>query len=271
MEVPGRNEVQGDRDVLMRVVSVGLLLLLAVAPAAAQETLTVEEAIARSLAHSARLAEIEARRAGAEAAEDGQGAAKLPVVSAQAGYTRTNHVDEYFIPGLRPTVLYPDVPNNYRGRLDLQWPIYTAGRADALERAARAEVGAVGEELEAARADLRLEVTRAFWALVTARQTEQVLERSLERFDRHVADLQARLDQGFISPHELLNAQAFRSRQRLLAIEAGATKRKAELDLRRLIGGTDAAIVPVEPSAAAPARDPATWASGRSDAHWSFG
>ena len=95
---------------------------------------------------------------------------------------------------------------------------------------------------------------------MTARQTEQVLERSLERFDRHVADLQARLDQGFISPHELLNAQAFRSRQRLLAIEAGATKRKAELDLRRLIGGADATIVPVEPSAsaAAPARDPAT-------------
>jgi outer membrane protein TolC len=239
-------------------VGVGLLVLLFVPPAAAQETLTLEEAIARSLAHSARLAEIEARRAGAEAAEDGQGAAKLPVVSAQAGYTRTNHVDEYFIPGLRPTVLYPDVPNNYRGRLDLQWPIYTAGRADALERAARAEVGAVGEELEAARADLRLEVTRAFWALVTARQTERVLERSLERFDRHVADLQARLDQGFISPHELLNAQAHRSRQRLLAIEARATRQKAEMDLRRLIGGDDGAIVPAEPSTISTLPDAAT-------------
>ena len=235
---------------LTRVVRVVLLVLLATLPAAAQETLTLEDAIARSLAHSARLAEIEARRAGAEAAEDGHGAAKRPVVSAQAGYTRTNHVDEFSIlaPGQPPRVLYPDVPDNYRARLDLQWPIYTAGRVDALERAARAEVSAVGEELEAARADLRLEVTRAFWALVTARQTERVLERSLERFDRHVSDLQARLDQGFISPHELLNAQAHRSRQRLLAIEAGATRQKAEMDLRRLIGGDDAAIVPAEPS-----------------------
>jgi outer membrane protein TolC len=245
---------------LTRVVRVGLFVLLVVPPAAAQEALTLEDAIARSLAHSARLAEIQARRAGAEAAEDGHGAAKLPVVSAQAGYTRTNHVDEFSIlaPGQPPRVLYPDVPDNYRARLDLQWPIYTAGRTDALERAATAEVSAVGEELEAARADLRLEVTRAFWALVTARQTERVLERSLERFDRHVVDLQARLDQGFISPHELLNAQAHRSRQRLLAIEARATRQKAEMDLRRLIGGDEGAIVPVEPSAVSAPPDAAT-------------
>jgi outer membrane protein TolC len=245
---------------LTRVVRVGLFVLLVVPPAAAQEALTVEDAIARSLAHSARLAEIQARRAGAEAAEDGHGAAKLPVVSAQAGYTRTNHVDEFSIlaPGQPPRVLYPDVPDNYRARLDLQWPIYTAGRTDALERAATAEVSAAGEELEAARADLRLEVTRAFWALVTARQTERVLERSLERFDRHVVDLQARLDQGFISPHELLNAQAHRSRQRLLAIEARATRQKTEMDLRRLIGGDEGAIVPAEPSAVSAPPDAAT-------------
>jgi len=231
-------------------------VLLWAAPATAQEALTLEEAISRSLAHSARLAELEARRAGAEAAEAARGAAKLPMVAAQAGYTRTNHVDEFIIatPGQPSRVLYPDVPDNYRARIDLQWPIYTAGRADALERAARAEVGAVGEELAAARADLRLEVTRAFWALVTARETERVLQRSLERFDLHVRDLQARLDQGLISPHELLSAEAHRSRQRLLAIEAAATRRKAEMDVRRLIGGAAGPIVPSElPSPAATA------------------
>ena len=70
-----------------------------------------------------------------------------------------------------PRVLYPDVPDNYRTRLDLQWPIYTGGRTDALERAARAEAAAVGAEVAVAQADLRLEVARAFWAVVTARAT----------------------------------------------------------------------------------------------------
>ena len=63
-------------------------------------------------------------------------------------------------------MLYPDVPDNYRTRLDLQWPIYSGGRTDALERAARAEASAAAADVAAAQADLRLEVARAFWALV---------------------------------------------------------------------------------------------------------
>lgn len=185
---------------------------LAAQAAGAQEALTLEDAIARGLTHSARLAELEARQAGAGAAEAARAAAKLPIVSAQAGYTRTNHVDEYAIatPGQPLRVLYPDVPNNYRARIDLQWPIYTAGRADALARAALAETHATGEDLAAARADLVLEITRAFWALVTARETERVLAGSIGSLDAHVRDLKTRLDQGFISPNELLSAQAQR-------------------------------------------------------------
>src|SRR5688500_545272 len=216
-------------------------------PALAQESLTLEAAIARGLAHSARLAELQAREAAADATVAGRAAAMRPVVAAQAGYTRTNHVEEYSIvaPGQSPRVLYPDVPDNYRARLDLQWPIYTAGRADALQRAALAERQAAGEDLAAARADLVLESTRAFWALVTARETERVLGGSLTSLDAHVGDLKTRLDQGVISPHELLSAQAQRSRQRVASLEAAAARQSAEADLRRLIGG-DGPILPDE-------------------------
>lgn len=208
------------------------------APAAAQDRLTLEEAIALGMKHSARLAELEARQAGAAAAETGAAAGKLPIVSAQAGVTRTNHVQEFSIPvaGGPPRVVYPDIPSNYRSRLDLQWPIFTAGRADALERAARAEASAAGEDLAAARADLKLEITRAYWAVVTARETEQVVARSLASLDAHVDDLRARLDQGLIPPNDVLSAEAQRSRQRVLAIEAANARAVAEADLRRLIG-----------------------------------
>ena len=64
----------------------------------------------------------------------------MPIVSAQAGYQRTNHVDEFgFVQNGRLQVLYPDVPDNWRARLDMQWPIYTGGRTKALEQAATAE------------------------------------------------------------------------------------------------------------------------------------
>jgi outer membrane protein TolC len=161
-------------------------------------------------------------------------------------------VEEYSIatPGQPPRVLYPDVPDNYRARIDLQWPIYTAGRADALQRAAFAERQAVGEDLAAARADLVLEITRAYWALVTARETERVLDASVVSLGAHVGDLKTRLDQGLISPHELLTAQAQRSRQRVALLEAAGTRQTIEADLRRLIGGDGGSIMPVEKGAA---------------------
>ncbi len=200
--------------------------------------LTLDEAIARGIANSMRIAELQARQEAAAAVEDRRGADKLPVASLLGGYTRTNHVEQFVLAqiGQGVRVLYPDVPDNYHGRLDLQWPIYTGGRTDALERAARAEREATGEDLAAARADLRLEITRAFWALVTARETAGVLRRSLEGTDAHVRDLRNRLDQGLIPPNDVLTGDAQLARERLLAIDADTASAVAEADLQRLLG-----------------------------------
>ena len=236
--------------ILVKTMCVLAIVMHAPGTAAAQETVTLEDAIARGLKHSARLAELQARQEGAAAVQTGRAAAKLPSIAAQAGYTRTNHVDPYAIiaPGQGLQVLYPDVPNNYRARLDLQWPIYTAGRTGALERAALAETQASAEDVAAARADLVLEITRAYWALVTARETELVLSGALRSIDAHVSDLKTRLDQGLISPNDLLSAQAQRSRERVASIEAGAMRQTAEADLRRLIGGDG----PIQPASIGP-------------------
>jgi outer membrane protein TolC len=230
----------------------GLLWLAAAATVGAQEAptrLTLDDAIEQSLKNSLRIAELQAREEAAKANEAGRGAAQRPSVALQGGYMRTNHVEEFaFVaPGQPRQVVYPDVPDNVRTRIDLQWLFYTGGRLDHLERAARAEREATGEDLTAARADLRLETTRAFWALVTAREAESVFARSLESIASYVRDLRARLDQGLIPPNELLSAQAQESRQRVASIEATNARRIAEADMRRLMG-TDGAG-PIEPMA----------------------
>lgn len=200
--------------------------------------LTLDEALQRGQQESLRVAELQARVDAAAAVEAGRQAADRPLVAALGGYTRTNHVDVFLIPapGLLPRVLYPDVPDNFRARLDLQWPIYSGGRSDALVRAAHAERGAAGSDLLAARADLTLEITRAFWALVTAREAEDVLNQAVESLDAHVRDIRSRLEQGLVPPNEVLSAEAQRSRERVLALEARNTRVVAEADLRRLIG-----------------------------------
>ncbi|MGE0593854.1 MAG: TolC family protein [Vicinamibacterales bacterium] len=218
-------------------------------------SLALEDALARAMGASQRLAEARAREAAAEAGVAIRHAADLPQAVATAGFTRTNHIPEFVVPapGGGSRVLYPDVPNNYRARIDLQWPIYNGGRTDALERAARAEATAAGAEVGVARADLRFEVSRLYWALVTARASRDVLERALTRADTHVRAARARLDAGLVPPNDVSSAEAQASRARMLLIEARNQVTSVASELARLTdieAGTD--IEPSEPLEAAP-------------------
>jgi outer membrane protein len=200
--------------------------------------MTLDQARARATEASHRLAEARAREGAAQAVIAAREAADRPALSASAGYTRTNHVTEFTVPS--PTgasrVLYPDVPDNYRTRLDLQWPIYTGGRTDALEQAARAEAAAAASDTTTARADLRLEVTRVFWAVVTAKATVAVLEEALTRSGVNVGDARQRLSAGVVPPNEVASAQAQEARQRMLLVEARNQRDVASADLARLTG-----------------------------------
>jgi outer membrane protein TolC len=243
--------------------SIAFTALLVTSSAAAQEApvlrLSLEEARARAVVASHRLAEARARSSGAEAAVAVRALADTPVLAASGGYTRTNHVTPFFVPGPGglPRVIYPDVPNNYFTRLTLQWPIYSGGRSDALEQAARSEALASASDVAAAEADLRLEVARAFWAVVTARATVGVLDQALARTRAHVSVTQERLNQGLIPPNEVAAAEAQESRQRMLAIEAANQRAIAEAELGRLVGvEARGSIEPVAVLDATPSEDP---------------
>lgn len=231
----------------MRDVLLFILLLVVPAAAAAQTPLparvTLEEAIARAFANSHRLGELRARQSLAGSVLDQRRAADLPIVAAHAGYQRTNHVDEYgFVQNGRVQVLYPDVPDNWRARVDMQWPIYTGGRAQALERAAAAEQDASGKDLESARADLRLETTRAFWALVTAAESVSVVGEAVKRIESQLADVRARFDAGFLPPNDVLTVDSHVSQQRTLLIQTVNLRDSTRAELARLMG------VPVDAS-----------------------
>ena len=211
--------------------------------------LTLDDAIRDGLQRSHRLAEAAARGEAADAVSAERHAATLPQVAALAGYMRTNHIDTFGI--LLPTnqlkIIYPDVPDNYHTRLDLQWPIYTGGRLDAVERAARAEARASLDDLAAARADLRLDITRAYWALVTSREALRVVEESVTRIDAHLQDVRNQLAAGLVPPNDVLSVEAQESRQRMLRIQAQTSRDVTEAELARLVGAAPG--TPIEPAA----------------------
>jgi outer membrane protein TolC len=262
---------------MMRTFTVLLFLAASASPLSAQPApirLTVADAIARGFETSHRLAEGRAREQGAQAALRGAQAADKPSVTASGGYMRTNHVPEFAVTqnGNR-LVMFPDVPDNFSTRLAMQWPIYTAGRTDALERAAEAEAQALAADIATTRADLRFEIVRAYWGAATAREAVRVLEESAARADAQLRDARQRFSVGLIPPNEVLSLEAQRSREEAQLIEASNQRESSLIELRRLIGAADETVIELaealDSSASARAdsselrRDLALAASGR--------
>jgi outer membrane protein TolC len=133
-------------------------------------------------------------------------------------------------------VLYPDEPDRVQSRIDLQWPIYTGGRLKALTRAAGAEVEAAGQDRETARADLKLEITRSFWAVTTARAASQVVRQALDRTAAHLNDVRNQLSVGLVPPSDVLTTEAQHAHQRRLSIEADNLVETTSAEFRRLTG-----------------------------------
>ena len=138
------------------------------------------------------------------AAEAGRDAADRPAIVA-AGRLHANQSRRQFCmlsAAMPPRVLYPDMPDNYRARIDLQWPIYTGGRVDALERAAGAEREAAAFDVAAARADLRLEIDPRVLGARDRTASRGSRRPCIEAIEAHVRELRSRYDQGLIPPNE---------------------------------------------------------------------
>jgi outer membrane protein TolC len=213
--------------------------------------LTVADAVSRGLETSHRLSEIRARQTGAQASVQVAHVSDQPTIAAAAGYSRTNHVRPFgFVQDGRVTLIYPDIPDNVLSRVSFAWPIYTGGQTDALERAADAEAKAIGADLDAARSDLKLEIVRAYWAVVTAREAVRVLEESMTRADAQLRDVRQRFDVGLVAPNEVSGLAAQRSREEAQLIEARNIREATLVDLRRLIGADPEAILDLTDSLA---------------------
>jgi outer membrane protein len=246
-------------------------LLLACAPASAQETapapggaapvvrLTVDEAVARAIAASPRLARLSALETAAEAQARGARADRWPQLDLGAGYTRRSEVPELaiFTPTDDPTrpvqrvVVFPNIQDNWRVRAGVAVPIWTGGRIGGQIEAAEQGKTAAGADLEAGRADLVLETKTAYWSLVTARESVRVLQEEMRAYEAHLADARNREKFGMAARNEVLAVEVERDRVELERLRAEAASDVAEANLRRLLDLPPAARVePAEPLAA---------------------
>ena len=240
-------------------------LLLPVALAAAQEApapaagvvrLTVDEAVDRAIAASPRLVRLSALETAAEAQARGARAERWPQVDVGAGYTRRSEVPELaiFAPTNDPAqpveriVVFPNIQDNWRLRAGAALPLYTGGRIGGQITAAEESRSAATEDLRAGRADLVLETKTAYWSLVTARESQRVVQDAIRAYDAHLGDARNRERYGMAARNEVLAVEVERDRAELERLRAEAAAEAAEANLQRLLALPPATRVePSEP------------------------
>ncbi len=213
----------------------------AAAPAAVR--LSVDEAVALATAASPRLARLTALETAAAAQARGARAERWPQLELGAAYTRRSEVPELaiFTPTgdpLRPVdrvVVFPNIQDNWRLRAGVALPLWTGGRVGSQIEAAEGGHVAAGEDVRAGRADLVLETRRAYWSLVTGRESARVLQEAIRAYDAHLQDARNREQFGLAARNEVLAVQVERDRVELDQLRAESAADAAEANLRRLL------------------------------------
>jgi outer membrane protein TolC len=255
-------------DRLPRRIAAAAILILAFAasrapgdPLPPPVRLTLAQALSRAREASAHLAELRSLAAAAGAGLNGARAERLPKIDASASYTRQSDVPELrlTLPGLGTETVFPNIPDNYRGHLGLELPLYTSGRiANAVTANAR-QLTAANQDVQQGRADVEQETAAAYWALVTARDSERVLAASLADYDAHLKESRDRRDLGMAASNEVLAVQVQREQAELARLQAASSAAVANANLQRLLDlPPGSGVEPVEPLAEPAAAPPAT-------------
>jgi len=232
------------------------VLLLLAAPLRGQDavvSLTLDEAVQKARANSARLAQLLSLKDAADAGFRGARAGRWPQLDLQADYTRFSDVTPFtvVIPGVISQTVFPNIADQFRTRAGLAWPVYSGGRVAGGVEAASAQSAAAQADVAAGQNDLTLETRSAYWALVAAQESERVVADAVATYEAHARDAQNRERLGLAARNEVLRVQVERDRAELNRLQARNSAANANANLQRLLGlppGTN--VEPTEPRVA---------------------
>lgn len=201
-------------------------------------SLTLDEAIAKTRAASARLASLTALTRSASEGVRGAEALSRPELDLAASYTRNSNVPELILafPGQAPRTIFPNLPNAWRTHVGATMPVYTGGRIQAARDAASETERASVSDRAAATNDLAAETHLAYMSVLVARETARVLGEAIAAYDAHLKDARNRQELGLIASHETLAVTVERERAELARVQAKNAVGVAEANLRRLLG-----------------------------------
>lgn len=143
-------------------------------------------------------------------------------------------------------VLVPDPDHTYfRVQLSTVWPIFTWGKLETAVRIAEIGVAVADASAERSATDLVRDVSKAYYGLKLAVESERVLTEMKSLYNEVVADRELAFDAGAANLESVLDARTQLQNIETQVAVAAEARRSAEAGLRYLVGTTDP-IVPVD-------------------------
>jgi outer membrane protein len=198
---------------------------------------TLEQAVALAHESSPQVVSATGAISSAQAAERSARGAYLPSLSVNAG-TSLAGSSTIGTPAEGTTV--GGTSDAYSAGLSASWDVYTGGRRGAERTAAQAETRAAQAGLTTQRANVSLEVERAFYEVLRTEDLAAVAQSRIQRAEEGVAAAQQRLQLGSATRSDLLRAQLELNTARGDLLQARTERDAAQLALGRLIGADDA-------------------------------
>jgi len=167
-------------------------------------------------------------------------AARLPVLTANARYTRHSAVPEFGVPTDDPNepvyILFPNIQNHYRVDLTVSQPVYTGGAISASREAARKDESAATWSEILTALDLAYSARMSYWSAVAAASGVDVAEAQLKRTQRLLDDAQALREAGMAVNADVFAAEARYSAAEVDLIRTRNQEAQALARLRSLLG-----------------------------------
>lgn len=128
-------------------------------------------------------------------------------------------------------------------------PLWTFGKITNLWEAAEANVEVGRHEVKKEKNEIRMEVRRAYYGVLLARDSRILLQRAMRRLDEYIVELQEKVKAGDADDIELLKIQMQRAELVARGTDADKGEAKALAGLKFFTGVTGGLDVPNEPLA----------------------
>lgn len=219
-----------------------LLLAVTNAIAADKKSLALQDAVKTALENSNNIKLSKAKVDLAKAKYNQLIDATLPSLKVSGGYTRQSDIEElkFQTPGSsEPVVLYPNIPNVYTTRASLTETIFSGFRLKYAQQSQKFLQQAVELDAQKDSDEVIFNVVNAYFNIYKIKQSQAVVDQTLEHVKQHVKDVQSWEKNGIVTHNEVLKWQLQQTNMELAKLDLQNNLQIALYNLSLMIGLDD--------------------------------